>query len=136
MELTVRPIDVDFVYDELDTNAITFRLADGYFSIQTCVYLEDDERLNEPMVELGSQGAQSGGLVRVLICPREIRLQFRESLCFLHECTLISIVFDELVDVTLVDFFVNHLFLGDILIYGDDFDASKKVIQTRKREYL
>ncbi|MDN7876852.1 hypothetical protein [Burkholderia aenigmatica] len=129
-------MEVEFVYDELDTNAITFRLADGYFSIQTCVYLEDDERLNEPMVELSDQGAQSGGLVGVLVCPREISLQFQESLCFLDECSSISIVFDELVDVTLVDFFVNHLFLGDILIYGDDFDASKKVIQTRKRDYL
>ncbi len=136
MELTIRPMEVEFVYDELDTNAITFRLADGYFSIQTCVYLEDDERLNEPMVELSDQGAQSGGLVGVLVCPREISLQFQESLCFLDECSSISIVFDELVDVTLVDFFVNHLFLGDILIYGDDFDASKKVIQTRKRDYL
>lgn len=136
MELTIRPMEVDFVYDELDTNAITFRLADGYFSIQTCVYLEDDERLNEPMLELSDQGAQSGGLVWVLVCPREISLQFQESLCFLDECSSISIVFDELVDVTLVDFFVNHLFLGDILIYGDDFDASKKVIQTRKRDYL
>ncbi|KER72774.1 hypothetical protein HR51_09215 [Burkholderia cepacia] len=97
-------MEVDFVYDELDTNAITFRLADGYFSIQTCVYLEDDERLNEPMVELSDQGAQSGGLVRVLVCPREISLQFQESLCFLDECSSISIVFDELVDVTLVDF--------------------------------
>lgn len=136
MELTIRPMEVEFVYDELDTNAITFRLADGYFSIQTCVYLEDDERLNEPMVELSDQGAQSGGLVGVLVCPREISLQFQESLCFLDEWSSISIVFDELVDVTLVDFFVNHLFLGDILIYGDDFDASKKVIQTRKRDYL
>lgn len=137
MELEIHPVWVDFVYDELDTNAVTFKLTSGYLSIQTCVYLEDDERLNEPMVELNDQGnSQCGGLEQVVIFPREIWLEFRRDACFLNEYLRVSILFDELVEVRLVDFFVNYLFLGGIVVYGDDFDFSRKVIETRSRGYL
>ncbi|WP_423762418.1 hypothetical protein [Burkholderia sp. NLJ2] len=134
---TIRPIEVDFVYDELDANAVTFKLKDGYLSIQTCVYLEDDERLNEPTVELSDQGSsQCGGLAQIVFSPREVELKFQEGDYFLSQYSAISILLDEFVDVKLVDFFVNHLFLGDIVIYGDSFDPAEKVIQTEKRDYL
>ncbi|QRR07825.1 hypothetical protein FPJ27_16440 [Burkholderia sp. MS455] len=137
VKLTIHPIEVDFVYDELDTNAVTFKLKDGYLSIQTCVYLEDDERLNEPTVELNDQGSsQCGGLAHIVFFPREVEVGFREGDYFLGEYSAISILLDEFVDVKLVDFFVNHLFLGDIVVYGDGFDPARKVTQTSKRDYI
>ena len=137
VKLTIHPVEVDFVYDELDTNAVTFKLEDGYLSIQTCVYLEDDERLNEPTVELNDQGSsQCGGLAQIVFSPREVELKFREGDYFLGEHPAILILLDEFVDVKLVDFFVNHLFLGDIVTYDGSFDPARKVIQTETRDYL
>lgn len=137
MSATMHSVGVDFVYDVLNTNAVTFKLKDGYISIQTCVYLEDDERLNEPTIELNDQGSsQCGGLMEIVIFSSEIRLVFCENSRFLGEYYFISILLDELVDVRLVDFFVNHLFLGGIVVYGDDFDPSKKVDQIGRRDYL
>ncbi|WP_174939027.1 hypothetical protein [Burkholderia lata] len=137
VKLTIHPIEIDFVFDELDTNAITFKLEEGYFSIQTCVYLEDDERLNEPTIELNDQGSsQCGGLRQVYFASRSVELKFQEGYDFLDKYSAVLISFDEFVDVKLVDFFVNHLFLGDIVCYEDDFDSSKKVVQTEKRDYL
>ncbi|HDR9508374.1 hypothetical protein C5615_19455 [Burkholderia cepacia] len=137
MKAAMHSVGVDFVYDVLNTNAVTFKLKGGYLSIQTCVYLEDDERLNEPMIEMNDQGSsQCGGLARIVIFSREIQLEFQESARFLGEYSFISIFLDEFVDVRLVDLFVNHLFLGGIVMYGADFDPSKKVNQIRKRDYL
>ncbi|HEM7889321.1 MULTISPECIES: hypothetical protein [Burkholderia] len=137
MKVTIHSVGVDFVYDVLNTNAVTFKLKGGYLSIQTCVYLEDDERLNEPTIELNDQGSsQCGGLVQIVIFPREMQLEFHENARFLGKYSFVSILLDEFVDVRLVDFFVNHLFLGGIVMYGGDFDSSKKVIQIRKRDYL
>lgn len=74
--------------------------------------------------------------MEVVIYPNEIRLVFCENSHFLGEFYFISILLDGLVDVRLVDFFVNHLFLGGIVVYGDDFDPSKKVDQIGRRDYL
>lgn len=137
VKLTIHPTEVDFVYDDLDTNAVTFKLEGGYLSIQTCVYLEDDERLNEPTIELNDQRcSQCGGLDQIVFFPREIDLKFQEGGYFLDKYSAISIFFDELVDVRLVDFFVNHLFLGGIVTYDGSFDPAKKVSQTGARDYL
>ncbi|WP_152602006.1 hypothetical protein [Burkholderia paludis] len=137
MKLTIHPIEFDFVYDELDTNAVTFKLDGGYLSIQTCVYLEDDERLNEPTVELNDQGnSQCGGLAQIVFSPRKVELKFKEGDYFLGEHSAISILLDEFVDVKLVDFFVNYLFLGGIVTYDGSFDPARKVIQTGTRDYL
>ncbi|WP_175747181.1 hypothetical protein [Burkholderia pyrrocinia] len=137
MKVAMHSVGVDFVYDVLNTNAVTFKLKGGYLSIQTCVYLEDDERLNEPMIEMNDQeSSQCGGLARIVIFSREIQLEFREGAHFLGEYSFISIFLDEFIDVRLVDFFVNHLFLGSIVMYGANFDPSNKVNQIRKRDYL
>ena len=137
MPLTLTPQHVEFVYDELDTNAINFQLEGGYLSIQTGVYLEDDERLNEAFIEFNEQGnAQCGGIERVTFFRDKISINFPESAPYLGEYCSVDVWPDGGVTRQMVDFFNNHLFLGELTEYADDSDMTNASPPVAKRDYL
>lgn len=137
MDYVFKGKHVEYVYDSLDTNAINFRSSTGYFSIQTGVYLEEDDRLNEPFFELNSQEqSQSGGLAGVLFEEAKITLSFQAARPFGGEYATVQIELAGGVSRKLVDFFNNHLFLADCAEYGDRFDKAKIVAGTATRELL
>lgn len=137
MNLTLHPQKIEFVYDQLDTNAINFQLQDGYLSIQTSVYLEEDEQLNEPYIEFNGQGnAQVGGVERVAFFRNKISIEFFESSPFLDTYSSVDIWPDGGVTRQMIDFFNNHLFLGSRTEYANDFDMSNVSPPVAKREHL
>jgi hypothetical protein len=137
MNLEIYPLEYSLIFDDLDTNAITFELDQGYFTIQAGVYLEEEEDLNEPIFELNDQGdSQSGGLEKIIFKKSEINIQFKKSWFFLDKYEIIKINLKEEVSREIVDFFANHLFLGSFIFYDENFDQLKKVSQTATRDYL
>jgi hypothetical protein len=136
-ELLLTPFAVELTYDELDTNAANFRLQDGYFSIQTSVYLEDDDLLNEPFLELNNQSqAQCGSIERVTFGDAHLVIKLEDSSPFLEKYRSIRLLLHDGISKELVDFFSNHLFLGDHVTYEDRFDKSKIVAPIAVREPL
>ena len=138
MELAIEANKIEFIYDELDTNAINFQTDDGYFSIQTCVYLEEDDELNKPQFELNDQGnSQNDGLESIIFSEKLITLNFLEKEKFIKKYKAIKIKIPENIDrKVLTDFFANHLFLGEYMEYDNTFDKSKITAQTENRDYL
>jgi len=135
--LVFKADDVEYVYDTLDTNAINFRSSSGYFSIQTGVYLEEDDRLNEPFLELNSQAqSQSGGLAGVLFQDACVTLSFQAARPFLRRYTTVQVDLPMAVPRQLVDFFNNHLFLADVVAYDSHFDSARMVPGTARRDFL
>lgn len=56
MILEVYPSSIEFVYDQLETNAISFIGGNiNYLTISTSVYLEDDEELDSVFFEIDDQ---------------------------------------------------------------------------------
>ncbi|WP_211470340.1 hypothetical protein [Collimonas humicola] len=137
MNLELSAEKIAFTYDEMDTNAINFVLKDGYFSVQTCVYLEEDEELNEPSFEWNDQGSsQNGGIKDILFFNEKISLAFEESNLFLRKYEVVEIHLSKPVTKKTVDFFSNYLFLGQHIRYDKDFKKSNIVPQTEERELL
>lgn len=56
MKLDIFPNSIEFVYDQLETNAISFIGGNiSYLNISTSVYLEDDEELDSVFFEIDDQ---------------------------------------------------------------------------------
>ncbi|SRR6266700_1994906 len=138
MNLELKATKIQFIYDDGDTNAINFTLDDnGYFSIQNGVYLEEDDDLNQPIFEYKDQGhSQSGGIEGIVFGKRIILLNFKNSDLFLEKYKTTELLLNQSVDRKTVDFFANHLFLGDYIQYDKNFEDSNKVAQTKYREPL
>jgi hypothetical protein len=138
MKLSIRPDRIEYTIDELDSNAISFPLGEnGYFSIQTCIYLEEDELLNEPFLELNEQSqSEAGGIAEILFSLDAVEIFFKTGEEFIDKYSSIEIKLKEAVDMKMVDFFANYLFLGDGLRYAAAFPAEKKVRQTTFRTSL
>lgn len=137
MTLLLKPISIEMVYDELDTNALNFQFNEGYLSIQTSVYLEEDEQLNEPYIEMNDQAnAQCGGIKQVVFFPNKILIEFSEAPPFLDKHQTIEILLTEKVDKKIVDFVNNHLFLGELTSYSADFDKNNISPPVAVRECL
>ncbi|MFC9660041.1 hypothetical protein ACFVJ5_07360 [Nocardia sp. NPDC127606] len=132
--LRIVPKEIELIYDQLDTNAINFREADGYFSIQTGVYLEEDGQLDEPQFELNDQGnSQFGGLRQALFSKDELTLEFADDTPFIEKHKTVDVDLSSADIHQVVDFFANHLAMGDIIAYTADFPDADKVEQTEKR---
>jgi hypothetical protein len=134
-ELNLSVESIEFVYDQLDTNALNCKLSDGYFNIQTSVYLEEDEQLNEPFIELNDQSsAQCVGIERVVFSDADVVVQFAKGSWFLKSHGIVRLSIRGGVTRGIVGFFVNSLFLGEIVSYSDDFDRSKicPIVATRE----
>lgn len=138
MKLSIRPDRIEYTINELDSNAISFPFGgNGYFSIQTSTYLEEDELLNEPFLELNEQSqSQAGGIAEILFSLDAVEIFFKTGEEFIDKYSSIEIKLKEAVDIKMVDFFANYLFLGDCLRYAAVFPAEKKVLQTTFRTFL
>lgn len=130
MELSLSVDKVEFIYDQMDTNAINFIHNNEYLSIQTAVYLEEKESLNKPYVEMNSQD-QSGyvDIKTVSVYNDKIRFVFEKP--FLGKYTMIEVVTS--VKREVVDFVCNYLYLGKWISYDEKFDKANIVLQTRER---
>lgn len=145
MNLDLYPINkIEFVYCELDANAISFQLPspNSYFSIQTDAFidhedLETDVSICKPWFELDDQiNSKVNGLESVLFDRNSIMIFFEENEFFLEKYKTITIHLNEAVTREIVDFFSNHLFLGNYIQYTEDFDENLKVLQTEYPEEI
>ncbi len=136
MNLELKVTKIQFIYDDGDTNAINFILDDnGYFSIQTCVYEEQDENFNQPFFEFKEQSnGQRGGLERIDFSTEKTLLTFKDNKLFMKRYKEVELLLNQPVDRKIVDFFANHLFVGDLIHYDGGFEISARVIQTEYRE--
>jgi hypothetical protein len=128
---------IEISYDNLDTNAINFIKKNSYFSIQSCVYLDENEELNQPYFEFNNQeSSQYGGISDIYFYGYKILINFEENHCFLEKYKTVEIVLENYVSRELVEFFNNYLFLGNFVHYDKDFAKSNIVAQTKERDYL
>jgi hypothetical protein len=75
--LVLRPEGkVDYHFAELDANAINFYLPEPYkyFSIASGIFLEGDEKPDQPEFEIGDQQMHRGGLRAVVFSPGVVEL--------------------------------------------------------------
>jgi hypothetical protein len=126
---------IEFVFDDLDTNAISFYADDGYFSIQTGVCLESEENdrtANEPYFELSDQeNSQAGRIEEIVFDENKITLVFKTSDLFMEKYRTLTIKLASPTTKETVDFFNNCLFLGKYITYSPAFPVDKRVIQTK-----
>jgi CRISPR/Cas system-associated protein endoribonuclease Cas2 len=136
-KLKLQAEGVEFHYDENDTNAINFLVEGGYLSLQIGVYVDPCENppSTEPHIELDSQEkAQYGGIGLVVFYPDKLTINFSKK--FLKKYDQVEILVGSTVDKKIVDFFVNHLFMGDRVEYSGEFPRELHVEQTEFQERL
>jgi len=128
--LNVKPERIEYVYDTLDTNALHCITADGYFDIQRCVYIDpkDDLIFKKPYIELDEQNGIYCDFEEVQISANSIHITLERY--FLSDYKHIIINMTEEVDLKTIDFFVNHLFLGDVVKYAEDIGIDMHIEQT------
>ncbi len=136
-KLKLQTEGVEFHYDENDTNAINFFVDGGYLSLQICVYVDPSESppSTEPHIELNSQEqAHYGGIGSVAFYCDKLTINFPKK--FLRKYDQVEILVGSKVDKKIVDFFVNHLFMGDRVRYSDEFPPELHIEQTEFQERL
>jgi hypothetical protein len=129
MTIEVNVRKMEYVYDELDTNAMNFITDDGYFCISRCVYIDADEDplFKKPHIELNEQNGIYCDFLEALFSMNKIYITLEEE--FLSYKKIIVNMTDK-ADVKTIDFFVNHLFLGDVVKYAEDIDVTMHLKQT------
>jgi hypothetical protein len=132
--MEVKTLDVivrqmEYVYDELDTNAMNFITDDGYFCISRCVYIdaEEDPLFKKPHIELNEQNGIYCDFLEVLFSMNKIFITLEKNFLSYKQITVNMI---DSVDEKTIDFFVNHLFLGDVVKYAEDIDIKMHLKQT------
>ena len=128
---------IEYVYDKLDTNALNIITKDGYFCIQRGVAIDpkDDPLYNKPHIELDSQmNGDYFDLREVIFFSKEIHIIPESIFNEKYNCIIIGV--PDGVDKKIIDFFVNYLFLGDIVKYTEDIDPILHIKQTSFPELL
>ena len=123
---------IDMHHDEPDANAVNFRHADGYLSMQIRTHVDPDDspEENEPHLEMRDDSTgQCIHAKRVRLDKNAIFIELAEAFC--SRCHDISICLPHAPDSGLADFFVNHLFPGQCVAYGDGIPDSLHIRQTR-----
>ena len=138
--IMLTPVDTEFVYDHLDCNSLNFVLKDGYFSIHRSIVIdaEDDPIFALPYFMLaspdwGEEGTYNA-IIQLHIAPHQL------SFTFAHEITVaqtqLHIHCTQPVNLKLVDFLVNDLFLGDVVVYAEEMPTELRVEQVLFQEPL
>ena len=138
--IMLTPVDTEFVYDHLDCNSLNFVLKDGYFSIHRSIVIdaEDDPIFALPYFmlsspEWGNEGNYNA-ITELHISPHQLNFTFANAIA--AEQTQVHIHCTQPVDLKLVDFLVNDLFLGDVVVYADDVASELCVEQVLFQESL
>jgi len=129
LELNV--IKIEYYYNVYGANAINFLTTDGYFSIQRCVYIDskEDPQLNDPFWELNSQaGADSRPFVEIFFGLHCVAITPEGRFLDKFDCVKINLA--NAMDMELVDFFVNYLYSGNCVKYGDDLTSELRIKQS------
>lgn len=130
--LSIIPNNIEYVYDNLETNAISFIWDDNYFTIATGEILEEDDDPDYIEFELNDQGNfRIGNLDKVVFYNDRLEIIFTDLYLKKYEK---SVIYTE-VNKKIVDFFINYLFLDKFIIYDDSFNKSNIVEKERVREY-
>ena len=138
--IMLTPIDIEYTYDHLDCNALNFVLENGYFSIHRSIVIdaEDDPIFALPYFMLSSPEWDDGGnynaITELHISPHQLNFTFANAIA--AEQTQVHIHCTQPVDLKLVDFLVNDLFLGDVVVYADDVASELCVEQVLFQESL
>ena len=138
--IILTPVDTEYVYDHLDCNSLNFVLKDGYFSIHRSIIIdaEDDPIFALPYFmlsspEWGNEGNYNA-ITELYIGPHQLNFTFAQAIA--AELTQVQIHCTQLVDLKLVDFLVNDLFLGDVVVYAKDMASELRVAQVLFQEPL
>lgn len=130
--LNIIPANIEYVYDNLQTNAISFTWDNNYFTIATGEILEEDDDPDYIEFELNDQGNfRIGNLDKVVFYNDRLEIIFTDLYLKKYEK---SVIHTE-VNKKIVDFFINYLFLYKFIIYDDSFNTSNIVEKERVREY-
>ena len=138
--IMLTPIDIEYTYDHLDCNALNFVLENGYFSIHRSIVIdaEEDPIFSLPYFMLaspdwGEEGTYNA-IIQLHIAPHQL------SFTFAHEITAaqtqLHIHCAQPVNLKLVDFLVNDLFLGDVVVYAEEMPTELRVEQVLFQEPL
>ena len=137
-KIILNAIDYEIIYDELDTNCFNIIFEDGYFNIQSSVYIDPDFEYSEiTYFELSRQ--ENGRYLdpnKIIFQPKKIIIIFDKNEKFLNTIQEIHIIFPNEIKKELVEFFNNYLFLGKFIQYSSDFDKHKIVQQNLEREVI
>ena len=138
--IMLTPVDTEFVYDHLDCNSLNFVLKDGYFSIHRSIIIdaEDDPIFALPYFmlsspEWGNEGNYNA-ITELYIGPHQLNFTFAQAIA--AELTQVQIHCTQPVDLKLVDFLVNDLFLGDVVVYAEEMPTELRVEQVLFQELL
>ena len=138
--IMLTPVDTEFVYDHLDCNSLNFVLKDGHFSIHRSIVIdaEDDPIFALPYFmlsspEWGNEGNYNA-ITELHISPHQLNFTFAQAIA--AELTQVQMHCSQPVDLKLVDFLVNDLFLGDVVVYAEDVASELRVAQVLFQEPL
>ena len=138
--ILLTPIDIKYSYNHLDCNALNFVLENGYFSIHRSIVIdaEDDPIFALPYFmfsspEWGDEGNYNA-ITELHISPHQLNFTFANAIA--AEQTQVHIHCTQPVDLKLVDFLVNDLFLGDVVVYAKDMASELRVAQVLFQEPL
>ena len=138
--IMLTPIEIEYSYDHLDCNALNFVLKNGYFSIHRSIVIDAEEdlifalpyfMLSSP--EWGEEGTYNA-ITQLHIAPHQLSFTFAHEIA--AEQTKVHIHYTQPVDLKLVDFLVNYLYLGNVVIYTDDVASELRVAQVLFQEPL
>lgn len=132
--LVIVPEAVEYYFDRNGVNAFCAMTESQSFSVSTLTYLEDDDPEGAPSVEWSAlEGYENRAPEKIFFSKGCLRLDFgiHPFLDVYREVRLLVEVRKEL-----VDFFVNALFLGEIVSYAEEFPAERRVEFTARRGFL
>lgn len=138
--LTLTSLRIEYHDAELDCNALNFVLASGYFSLQRSLFIdaEDEPIFALPyfmlaLPELGEDGNYNS-INEVKVHMNRLQFAFAQPILSEHHnvCVILPAALDE----ALLDFLVNHLFLGEAVVCGDDVPSAWHRQQTEFQEWL
>ncbi|MCL2636811.1 MAG: hypothetical protein FWD48_00425 [Oscillospiraceae bacterium] len=119
----------EYIYDDRGTNAMNFITDDGYFCIQRGVFIETDEApmYSKPYIELNEQNGTYCDFLEVLFSENKVFIALEKDFLDYRQVT---VNMTENIDLKTIDFFVNHLYLGDVVKYAEDIDKAMQIEQT------
>ena len=138
--MMLTPIDIEYTYDHLDCNALNFVLENGYFSIHRSIVIdaEEDPIFALPYFMLASpdwgEEGNYNAIIQLYIAPHHLSFTFAHEIAGAQ--TQVHIHCTQPVNLKLVDFLVNDLFLGDVVVYAEEMPTELRVEQVLFQEPL